>query len=56
MNHELVIIWDTGDKEVFSYKDEATAERAERNMKKALGNQIAWSCVRPGRISGKGVE
>jgi hypothetical protein len=45
--YELVIIWDNGDKDVYEYPTREEAEKAELGMRIALGNQIAWSCVRP---------
>ena len=49
MKYELVIIWAAGDpdKVVYEYDSQEQAEQAERGMKTALGNQIAWACVRP---------
>lgn len=47
MKHELVIIWDTGEKQVLEYESEELAEQAERGYKKAFGNQIQWSGIRP---------
>ena len=46
--YELVIIWASpeGDKVVYEYETEDQAREAEKGMKTALGNQIAWSCVR----------
>lgn len=45
--HELVIIWETGEKEVHEYENRELAEQAERGYKNAFGNQIQWSGVRP---------
>jgi len=56
MRHELIIIWDTGERDIFSYKDEATAAHAEQNMRLVFGNQIAWAGIRPHKNKGKGVE
>ena len=47
MKHELVIVWDTGEKQVIEYQDEETAKQAESGYKKAFGNQIEWSGIRP---------
>ena len=44
--HELVVIWQTGEKEIFEYKSKEKAESAMKGMKMALGNQISWMCVR----------
>ena len=47
--YELVIIWEypEGDKVIYTYDSEEEAEQAQKGMRMALGNQIAWSCVRP---------
>lgn len=46
---ELVIVWafPEGDTVVYEYSSEEDAKSAEKGMRMALGNQIAWSCVRP---------
>ena len=46
---ELVVIWETGEKEVYAYSTEERAEHAGREMKKAFGNQIAWTGTRKRR-------
>ena len=43
--YELVIVWDTGEKEVFTYNTEEEAEKAGEGYKTAFGQQI-WYCVR----------
>lgn len=47
MKYELVIIWDTGEKEIHEYSSQEHAEQAERGYKKAFGKQIQWSGIRP---------
>lgn len=47
MKSELVIVWDTGEKQVIEYPDEETAKQAEQGYKKAFGRQIEWSGIRP---------
>lgn len=42
MRYELVIIWTTGEKDTYEYDTREAAEKSGRNMKMALGNQIAW--------------
>ncbi len=42
MIFELVVVWSDGSKNIYEYDSEEKAERAGRNMKMALGNQIAW--------------
>lgn len=44
--YELVIIWDSGEKSIYTYDDRIDAEYAADGMKTALGNQISWCCVR----------
>lgn len=39
---ELVIVWDSGEKQVFCYSTEDEAEKSGRGMKMAFGNQIQW--------------
>lgn len=39
---ELIIVWDTDDTDIYEYRTEEEATQAGRNMKIALGNQIAW--------------
>ena len=46
---ELVVIWETGEKEVYAYRTEERAERAQQEMKKVFGNQIAWTGTRKAR-------
>ena len=43
---ELVIIWTDGSKNTYTYKNREEAEEADRNMRMAFGNQIAWSGIR----------
>lgn len=45
----LIIIWETGEKETYTYNTEAEAEQAARNMAKAFGHQIAWYGISEGR-------
>lgn len=44
--YELVILWANGMHAVYEYATKKDAERAERNMKMANGDQIDWSGVR----------
>lgn len=43
---ELVVIWSTGEKNIYTYDTEEAAEQGARNMAMAMGNQISWSGVR----------
>lgn len=40
--YELVVIWDTGEKEVYEYKTEEEAQRLLKDLHFAFGNQISW--------------
>ena len=44
--YELVIVWSSGETEVFKCPDKESAEKAERGYKKAFGNQVEWSGIR----------
>ena len=44
---ELVIIWSSGEKDIFPYATRERAEEIEEGYKMAFGLQVAWSCVRP---------
>lgn len=46
MKYELVVIWDDGEKEVFSYPTETEAKEAEDGYHKAFGNQVSWTGIR----------
>lgn len=39
---ELVVIWSSGEKDIYEYQTEERAEAAGKGMKLAFGNQIAW--------------
>ena len=45
--HELVIVWDTGQKQIIEAEGEEHAKKIESGYKKAFGNQIEWSGIRP---------
>lgn len=48
MKYELVVIYEyPQEKVVYEYDSQEQAEQAEKGMRTALGNQIAWSCTRP---------
>ena len=44
--YELVIIWETGEKQIYSYDDRDRAYDAMDDYKMAFGNQIQWMGVR----------
>lgn len=37
---KLIIVWDTGEKEEYTYKTREDAEHAASNLKMAFGDQI----------------
>ncbi len=43
---ELVVIWETGEKEVHAYATEEEARAAGDGYKMAFGNQISWTGTR----------
>ena len=44
---QLVVAWASGDTQVFTgYKTREEAEQGGRNMELALGEQVAYWCVR----------
>lgn len=43
--YKLIVIWDTGEKQVYAYKTEAKAEQAAINLKFAFGKQIEWTGI-----------
>lgn len=49
MKFELVVIWETGEKDIFEYENEREAEQAGANMTKAFGRQISWVGTRQKR-------
>lgn len=49
--YELVVIWETGEKEVHAYATEEEAEAAGDGYKTVFGNQISWTGTRRSRIS-----
>lgn len=50
---EMVIVWDTGEKEISGYRTETEAKQALSGMYMAFGRQV-WGCVRR-KIDRKGV-
>lgn len=42
MKYELIIIWETGEKEIYTYATEEEAETACRELRTIFGNQISW--------------
>ena len=46
MNYELVVGWETGEKEIHAYATEEGARVAGNGYKMAFGNQISWTGTR----------
>ena len=46
---ETVVVWEDGEKTVYEFKTQEDAERCERNMRMAFGNQVSWCGVRERR-------
>ena len=46
MNYELVVVWETGEKEIHAYATEEEARAAGDGYKMAFGNQISWTGTR----------
>ena len=44
--YELVVIWETGEKEVIPFSNEDKAKVIERGYHKAFGKQIQWTGIR----------
>ena len=49
MEYELIVIWCTGEKEIYGYSNKSEAETGESNMKMAFGNQVSWTGIREKR-------
>lgn len=43
---ELIIIWDTGDKDIYTYETQEEAEIIAQGYRTAFGNQISWTGTR----------
>lgn len=46
MKYELIVIWESGEKEVLPYNDYQEARQAAQYMKTAFGSQISWTGIR----------
>ena len=49
MKYEVVIIWETGEKEVWAYATEEEAELSCKECKMVFGEQISWIGTRKAR-------
>lgn len=43
--YKLIVIWETGEKQVYAYKTEAEAEKAAQGFRMAFGKQVEWTGV-----------
>lgn len=50
MIYELIVIWDTGEKETYDYETLDAARQGEANMRMAFGCQIAWTGINERRF------
>lgn len=46
---ELVIIWESGEKEIHEYTNRLEAKMIEHGYRQAFGNQISWTGIREKR-------
>ena len=46
MKYELIVIWETGEKEIFEYATEEEAQESCNDFRKIFGNQVAWAGIR----------
>lgn len=46
MKYELIIIWETGEKEIFEYATEEEAQESCNDFKYIFGNQVSWAGTR----------
>ena len=45
MRYELIVIWETGEKEIHPYASREETEQAADGYKMAFGNQISWTGI-----------
>lgn len=46
MKYELVVIWETGEKEIHEYRTEEEAREASNGYEMAFGHQVSWVGIR----------
>lgn len=46
MKYILIILWESGEKEEYSYTTEAEAKEREAGYKMAFGKQISYTAIR----------
>ena len=49
MKYELVVVWTSGETQVYECKNREDAKRAQKNMLMAFGNQIQYCEPRKAR-------
>ena len=45
MTYELIVIWETGEKEICVYNSYEAAQKAADGYKIAFGRQISWTGI-----------
>ena len=45
MIYDLIVCWDDGNKDTFTFTSERSAEIAEQGFKKAFGDQVVFTCI-----------
>jgi hypothetical protein len=50
IKYELVVIWDSGEKDVYDYETYEAAKRGEASMRMIFGCQIAWTGINERRF------
>lgn len=43
--YELILIWETGEKETYIYNTYEEAQQGANNFKKAFGSQVSWTGI-----------
>ena len=46
MKYELIVIWETGEKEIFEYATEEEAQESCNDFRMIFGNQVSWAGIR----------
>lgn len=45
MKYKLIILWETGEREEYTYETKETAIEAQKGYRMAFGNQISWTAI-----------
>lgn len=43
--YELIVIWDTGEKETHEYSSKEEAEKIEQGFHRVFGKQVEFTCI-----------